>query len=76
MDLRECGDVDCIHLAQDSYQWRALVHKVMRFRVLQHFVKLLGSGTAGGFLFIDLGCWLPVWFVSRLVLWCSGILRG
>jgi hypothetical protein len=35
MDLREieCGDMDWIHLAQDRYQWRALVNMVMNFWV-------------------------------------------
>jgi hypothetical protein len=35
MDLREIGwdDVDWIDLAQDRYQWRALVSTVMNLRV-------------------------------------------
>jgi hypothetical protein len=35
MYLREIGynDVDWFHLAQDKKQWRALVNKVMNFRV-------------------------------------------
>jgi hypothetical protein len=35
MDLREIGwgGMDWIDLAQDSYQWRALVNMVMNFRV-------------------------------------------
>jgi hypothetical protein len=35
MDLREMGweDVDCINLAKDSDQWRALVYTVMNLRV-------------------------------------------
>jgi hypothetical protein len=35
MDLGEIGlgDVDWIDLAQDRDQWRALVNKVMNFRV-------------------------------------------
>jgi hypothetical protein len=34
-DLREIGFecVDCTHLAQDSYRWRALVKRVMNLRV-------------------------------------------
>jgi hypothetical protein len=33
MDVREMGweDVDCIHVAQDREQWRALVNTVMKF---------------------------------------------
>jgi hypothetical protein len=36
MDLREisCGSVECIHLAQNRYRWRALVNTVMNLRVL------------------------------------------
>jgi hypothetical protein len=35
MDIREIGwgGMDWIDLAQDSYQWRALVNTVMNFRV-------------------------------------------
>jgi hypothetical protein len=35
MDLREigCGDMDWIDLAQDRYQWRALVNTVMNLQV-------------------------------------------
>jgi hypothetical protein len=35
MDLRDIGwgGMDCINLAQDGDQWRALVNKVMNFRV-------------------------------------------
>jgi hypothetical protein len=34
-DLREIGweDVDWIHLAQDRYQWRALVNMAMNLRI-------------------------------------------
>jgi hypothetical protein len=34
MDLRETGwrSVDCIFLAQNRYQWRALVNTVMKLR--------------------------------------------
>jgi hypothetical protein len=36
MDFRETEweGVDCIHLAQDKGQWRALVNTIMNFRVL------------------------------------------
>jgi hypothetical protein len=35
MDLREIGlgGMDCIHLAQERDQWRALVNMVMNFQV-------------------------------------------
>jgi hypothetical protein len=35
MDLREIRweDVDCIHLAEDREQWRAVVNMVMNLRV-------------------------------------------
>jgi hypothetical protein len=33
MDLRDVGGMDWIDLAQDRYQWRALVNTVMNFRV-------------------------------------------
>jgi hypothetical protein len=35
MNLREIGweGVDCIHLAQDRDQWRALVNMIVNFRV-------------------------------------------
>jgi hypothetical protein len=35
MDLREieCDGMDCINLAQDRDQWRALVFTIMNFRV-------------------------------------------
>jgi hypothetical protein len=34
MDLKTgWGGMDCINLAQDKYQWRALVNKVMNLRV-------------------------------------------
>jgi hypothetical protein len=35
MDLREIGweDVDWMHLVQDRDQWRAVVNKVLNFRV-------------------------------------------
>jgi hypothetical protein len=35
MDLGEigCGDMDCIDLAQDKDQWRAVVNTVLKLRV-------------------------------------------
>jgi hypothetical protein len=35
MDLgkKEWGDIDCVDLAQDRDQWRALVNTVMNLRV-------------------------------------------
>jgi hypothetical protein len=37
MDLTEIGweGVDCVHLAKDRHQWRAVVNTVMNLRVLQ-----------------------------------------
>jgi hypothetical protein len=35
MELKgiECEDVDWIHLAQDRYEWRALMNTVMNFLI-------------------------------------------
>jgi hypothetical protein len=41
MDLRDIGweDMECIHLAQYSDRWRAVVNAVMNLRVLRHGVS-------------------------------------
>jgi hypothetical protein len=31
---KQCGDMGCIHLAQDSVHWRALVNTVMNRRLV------------------------------------------
>jgi hypothetical protein len=45
MDLREIGwgGIDCIHLAQDSDQWRALVNTVMNLRIPYNIGKFLSG---------------------------------
>jgi hypothetical protein len=50
MDLRETGwdGMDWIDLAQDMYQWRALVNTVMNLRVPQHAGKFFTSCRIGG----------------------------
>jgi hypothetical protein len=42
IDLRKIGwdDVDWMHLAQDRFQWRALVNKVLNFRDAKKSGKL------------------------------------
>jgi hypothetical protein len=51
MDLREIawGGMDCIDLAEDRDQWRALAHTAMNSRVPQNAGKFLSSCTIGGF---------------------------
>jgi hypothetical protein len=51
MDLREIGwdDMDCIDLAQDRDQWKALVNMVMNFQVPQNAGKFLSICTIGSF---------------------------
>jgi hypothetical protein len=50
MDLIEIGEdgIDCIDLAQDRDQWRALVNIVMNLRVPQNSEKFLSSCRIGG----------------------------
>jgi hypothetical protein len=50
-DLREIrwDGMDCIDLAQDRDQWRALVNTVMNLRVSQNAGKFLSSYTTCGF---------------------------
>jgi hypothetical protein len=49
MDLREIGwdGMDLIDLAQDIYQWRALVNTVMNLRVPYNAGKFLSISTSG-----------------------------
>jgi hypothetical protein len=49
--LRERGWVgmELIHVAQDRYQWRALVNAIMNLRVPKNAGKVLSSCTTGGF---------------------------
>jgi hypothetical protein len=51
MDFREIGwsDMNWIDLALDRDQWRALVEKVMNFRVPLNVGKLLSSCITGSF---------------------------
>jgi pyruvoyl-dependent arginine decarboxylase (PvlArgDC) len=42
-------NVDWIDLAQDRYQWGAVVNTVMSLRVPKNAGKLLSSCTTGGF---------------------------
>jgi hypothetical protein len=50
MDLREIerDGVDCIDMAQDRDQWRALVNTVLNLRVPQNAGKFLSGYTIGG----------------------------
>jgi hypothetical protein len=51
MDLREIrwDGMDCIDLAQDRNQWRALVNTVMNPRVPENVGKFLSSCATGSF---------------------------
>jgi hypothetical protein len=51
MNLREIGwgGIDCIDLAQDRNQWRALVNTVMNLRVAYKAGKSMSICTTGGF---------------------------
>jgi hypothetical protein len=51
MDLREIGwsGADCIDVAQDRDQWRALVNTVMNLRFPYNAGQFLSSCTIGGF---------------------------
>jgi hypothetical protein len=51
MGLREIGwdDMDCIDLAHDTDQWRALVNTVMNLQVPQNIGKFLRSCTVSSF---------------------------
>jgi hypothetical protein len=50
VDLREIGwsGTDCIDLAQDRDQWRALLVTVINFQDPYNFVEFLSSCTIGG----------------------------
>jgi hypothetical protein len=51
MDLREIvyDGVDCIELAQDRHQWRALVNTMMNLRVPKIAGNFLNGCTIGSF---------------------------
>jgi hypothetical protein len=51
MDLREIGwdGIDCIVLAEEPDQWRALVNMVMNLRFPKNAGKFLSSCTIGSF---------------------------
>jgi hypothetical protein len=41
--------MDCIDMAQDKDQWRALVNMVMNLRIPQNIGQFLSHCTVGGF---------------------------
>jgi hypothetical protein len=51
VDLKKIGlvSMDWFDLAQDRYQWKALVNKVMNLRVPQNAGKFLSSCITDGF---------------------------
>jgi hypothetical protein len=51
MDLMEIrwGGMDCIDLAEDRDQWRALVNTIKILRVPQNLWKILSSCTTGNY---------------------------